>query len=86
MVETGILGWTLMMTLLTYLLGLSLKAFEMKMPAGTRGAFALVIVGNATIALICLGLLHDPLYHKPVAFGWMLVIALGHRLRSLYSI
>ena len=84
-VETGILGWTLMMTLLTYLLGLSLKAFEMKMPMGQEVRLLSVIVGSATIALICLGLLHDPLYHKPVAFSWMLVIALGHRLRALYS-
>ncbi|MEC8051741.1 MAG: O-antigen ligase family protein, partial [Myxococcota bacterium] len=85
-VETGFLGWTLMVTLLTYLLGLSLKAFEMKMPAGQEVRLLSLIVGNATIALICLGLLHDPLYHKPVAFGWMLIIALAHRLRSLYSI
>ena len=45
-----------------------------------------VIVGSATIALVYLQALHDPLYHKPVAFSWMLVIALGHRLRALYSI
>ena len=84
-VETGFLGWTLMVTLLTYLLGLSLKAFEMKMPASQEVRLLSIMVATATVALICLGLLHDPLYHKPVAFGWMLVIALGHRLRSLYS-
>ena len=39
-----------MIMLLTYLLGLSLKAFEMKIPMGQEVCLLSVIVGSATIA------------------------------------
>ena len=85
LVETGFVGWALMVGLMSYLLTLSLKAFEMVMPANREVLLLSAIVGCATLVLLGLGLLHDPLYHKPVAFSWMLIVALGHRLRALHS-
>ena len=85
LVETGVMGWTLIVALLAYLLSLSGKVLGQSVTSETTRLVALML-GSGTLALLGLGVLHDPLYHKPVAFGFMTLVALGHRLSRNHSI
>ena len=85
LIETGVIGWSLIVGLLAYLLTLSASVLERSVTSETANLLALT-VGGGTIALLGLGMLHDPLYHKPVAFGFMTIIGLGHALRRNHSI
>jgi len=85
LVETGIAGWSLLVALLTYLLSQSVEVLW-KARASAQAKRLAFLIGSATLTFLGLGMLHDPLYHKPVAFGWMVIIGLGHRLRTDHSI
>ena len=86
LVETGVIGWSLIVGLLTYLLSFSFKVLSGSFAASSEHRLLALLIASATLSLIGLGMLHDPLYHKPVAFGWMTVLGLAHALRRNYSI
>ena len=83
--ETGVAGWTMFVALLAYLLSQSMEVLweTRKSTQAKRLAF---LIGSGTLALLGLGMLHDPLYHKPVAFGWMILSGLSYKLSTDHSI
>ena len=83
--ETGIAGWTIFVALLAYLLSQSMEVLW-RTRASKQAKRLALFIGSGTLTLLGLGMLHDPLYHKPVAFGWMLLLGLSHKLSSDHSI
>jgi len=84
--ETGPLGWTCVVLLIVYVLEIGFKGLSGRLPRPllTRNLSALIVFG--TLIFLGLGILHDPLYHRPVAYAWMVLLGVAQHLRRAHSI
>lgn len=84
--ETGPLGWALMVLLIVYVIEVGCRGLGTRLP---QPAFVRILCGLTVfgaLVFLGLGILHDPLYHKPVAYSWMMILGLTQYLRRAYSI